>query len=63
MKKTQKKILWLLSALAISFLIYACVDDNLHKMEESDKLVSGKNKELTKEMAEQWFLAYNTPVV
>ena len=64
MKKTQRKILGLLlSTLAISFLIYACVDDNLHKMEESDRLVSGKNKELTKEMAEQWFLAYNTPVV
>ncbi len=65
MKKPKHKKIsrLLLFSIIINFTLYACSDDNWVKDPDNKIVVSGRNKELSVEAAEEWYNSNKQPIM
>ena len=64
-KRIKRPVCYLVGLLAFGLILYSCLQDetDLDSRETTGKIIKGKNRELSIDMARSWYEAHQTPVV
>ena len=64
-KKIKRAVCYLVGLLAFGLMLYSCLQDetDLDSQETTGKVIKGKNRELSIDVARSWYEARQTPVV
>ena len=64
-KKIKRPVCYLVGLLAFGLMLYSCLQDetDLDSQETTGKVIKGKNRELSIDVARSWYEARQTPVV
>lgn len=64
-KRIKRPVCYLVGLLAFGLILYSCLQDEtvLDSQETTGKIIKGKNRELSIDVARSWYEAHQTPVV
>ena len=64
-KRIKRPVCYLAGLLVLGLILYSCLQDetDLDSQETTGKIIKGKNRELSIDMARSWYEAHQTPVV
>lgn len=64
-KRIKRPVCYLVGLLAFGLILYSCLQDetDLDSQETTGKIIKGKNRELSIDVARSWYEAHQTPVV
>lgn len=64
-KKIKRPVCYLVGLLAFGLMLYSCLQDetDLDSQETTGKVIKGKNRELSIDVARSWYEAHQSPVV
>ena len=64
-KRIKRPVCYLVGLLAFGLMLYSCLQDetDLDSQETTGKVIKGKNRELSIDVARSWYEARQTPVV
>ena len=64
-KRIKRPVCYLVGLLAFGLMLYSCLQDetDLDSQETTGKIIKGKNRELSIDVARSWYEAHQTPVV
>ena len=64
-KRIKRPVCYFVGLLAFGLMLYSCLQDetDLDSQETTGKIIKGKNRELSIDVARSWYEAHQTPVV
>ena len=64
-KRIKRPVCYLVGLLVFGLMLYSCLQDetDLDSRETTGKIIKGKNRELSIDVARSWYEAHQTPVV